>query len=105
MSKPSDGKETVKCMDCETEYDLFYDLTKTTEVLSDGEEVEGYDIDQERDPIRCVLCRQNPRYAENEAIICEECMENGKVFCWTGRYQDTIVCKECVNGETEFEEE
>ena len=70
------NKETVKCIDCNTEYDLFYDLAKVTEVTSDGEEVSGYDIDQDRDPIRCVLCRKNPRSSENETLQCEDCLEN-----------------------------
>ena len=95
-------KETVKCLDCGTEYDLFYDLSKETEVTSDGEEVEGFDIDQERDPIRCVLCRKNPRYAENETLQCEDCLENGKVFVWTGDYNDVIVCKDCEEGGNEY---
>ena len=34
----TDTKETVKCLDCNTEHDLFYDLEHVTEVMSDGEQ-------------------------------------------------------------------
>jgi hypothetical protein len=101
MSKKSEEKvkkpkEIVTCMDCGSEHDLFYDLSNTVEVdEEDGEEVEGIDIDNERDPVRCVLCRKYTRLADNEVLQCEECLESNKVFVWTGKYNDTIVCQEC----------
>jgi hypothetical protein len=89
-------KEIVKCLDCSTEYDLFYDLSTVVEIDElDGEEVEGIDIDNERDPIRCILCRKYTRVADNETLQCEECLESNKVFVWTGKYNDTIVCTDC----------
>lgn len=95
ISKMSTEKETVKCLDCQTEYDLFYDLENISEVLSDGEEVEGIDISDDRDPVRCVLCRKSPRVQCNETLQCEECLDTNTVFVWTGKYNDTIICKAC----------
>jgi len=93
--KNATEKEIVKCLDCNTEYDLFYDLEHVSEVLSDGEEVEGIDIGDDRDPIRCVLCRKSPRVQCNETLQCEECLTTNTVFVWTGKYNDTIICQEC----------
>ena len=101
-SKPTTStKESVKCLECETEHDLFYDLQNVTETLSDGEEEEGIDIDDERDPIRCILCRKFPRIQCNETIECEECLDTNTVFVWTGRYNDTIICRKCNETEQE----
>lgn len=99
MGDNTDDMEIVKCIDCQTEYDLFYDLSTSVEVLSDGEEVEGIDIDQDRDPIRCVLCRKYTRVQSNETLECEECFETNKVFVWTGDHNDIIICKECADEE------
>ena len=88
-------KETVKCLDCGSEHDLFYDLETLTEIDSDGEEVTGIDIDNDRDPIRCVLCRKHKNGECNETIQCEDCEISNVVFVWTGKYNDTIICKEC----------
>lgn len=93
---PKTPKETVKCIDCDTEYDLFYDLSNIVEIdAEDGEEVEGIDIDNDRDPVRCILCRQFPRLADNETLQCEDCLETNKLFIWIGKYNDTIICKDC----------
>lgn len=94
--KAKKEKEVVKCLDCGNEYDLFYDLQTITEVTSEGEEVDGIDIENERDPIRCALCRKHTRSSCNEIIQCEDCEEINKNFVWTGKYNDTIICTDCL---------
>ena len=93
--------EIVKCMDCDTQHDLFYDLEVVVEEMSDGEEIEGVDLGDCRDPVRCVLCRRFPRLSENEKIQCEECEDSNCIFVWVGKYNDAIICKTCYDEEKE----
>jgi hypothetical protein len=97
MSEPkvSTKYESVECMDCQAKYDLFYDLTLVKDREEDSEE--GADIDNDRDPIRCVLCRKYTRSAHNEILQCENCLETNTSFVWTGPHNDTIVCVDCVS--------
>jgi hypothetical protein len=78
-------------MDCQTKTHLFYDLPYGNAV----DDEDGYDLDDERDPIRCVLCRKYPRGADNEPIECEDCQTTAGRFYWVGKHEDIIVCEEC----------
>lgn len=85
-------QDRVVCMDCSTKTHLFYDLDYNEE---DG----GYDIDNEKDPIRCVLCRKFPRGKDNEPIECEDCQTTAGRFYWASVHHDCIICEECYDAE------
>ena len=94
----------VMCMDCGNRTKLFYDLSAS--VRDEGEDdciekdVEGYDLEN-RDPIRCALCRKYSKFKENEPIQCEDCLTNATIFFWSGQDHDVILCEECFqNGES-----
>lgn len=98
--KPKQPDEPVVCMTCGNRTKLFYDLTSgfQEEGPEDAREnIEGYDLTEDRDPIRCVLCRKFASSKENEPIICEDCETNATIFYWTGKRRDIILCEECHN--------
>ena len=95
----------VACMTCGNRTKLFYDLSASVRDEGEGEtlekNLEGYDIDTDRDPIRCVLCRQFPKFRDNEPIQCEDCLTNATIFWWSGKHKDTILCEQCYKVEKE----
>lgn len=93
--------EPVVCITCGNRTKLFYDLTSgfQEEGPDDAKEnIEGYDLTEDRDPIRCVLCRKYGSSKENEPILCEDCQTNATIFYWTGKRRDIILCEECHKG-------
>lgn len=103
-STNNDRDNRVMCMDCGNRTKLFYDLSAS--VQDEGEEdcveknVEGYDL-EDKDPIRCALCRKYAKFKENEPIQCEDCLTNATIFYWSGPDFDVILCEECFqNGES-----
>ena len=94
-----DDFSKVCCMDCKTDGDLFFDLSSGKERTSGGEEVEYVNIDAIRDPVRCILCRKNPRCSHNDLLECEDCQEHYGPFYWTGTHKDIILCKDCLEEE------
>ena len=89
----------VKCMDCGNRTKLFYDLSANVQDEGDEENLEGYDLGEGRDPIRCVICRKYPKFRDNEPIQCEDCETNATIFYWTGSLNDVILCNECYQNE------
>ena len=103
-SSTMNGDNRVVCMDCGNRTKLFYDLSAS--VRDEGEDdciekdVEGYDLEN-KDPIRCALCRKYSKFKENEPIQCEDCLTNATIFFWSGSEHDVILCEECFqNGES-----
>lgn len=95
----ANNADIVKCMDCGNRTKLFYDLTTTIQDEGEENDLEGQDL-EDRDPIRCVLCRKYTKSKDNEPIQCEDCLTNGTIFYWTGRHKDIILCDDCYKAET-----
>lgn len=93
--KTLDDYEKVVCLGCGLDGDLYFDMT----FADNGDSDDGVDIDEDRDPVRCVICRQNSRYQDNELLECEDCQEHYGPFYWTGKHQDCIVCEFCLKKE------
>ena len=89
----------VRCIDCANRTKLFYDLSANVQDEGDEENLEGYDLGEGRDPIRCIICRKFPKFRDNEPIQCEDCETNATIFYWTGPLNDVILCNECYQSE------
>jgi len=91
----SENDNAVECMDCGNRTKLFYDLSSSVRDEGDEKDLEGQDLEEDRDPIRCVLCRKYTKCRDNEPIQCEDCQTNATVFFWSGPHLDVILCDEC----------
>jgi ribosomal protein S27E len=97
-----DDTTLVKCMDCGNRTKLFYDLSSSIKDEGDEKDLEGQDL-EDRDPIRCVLCRKFTKCKDNEPIQCEDCQTNATIFYWSGPDLDVILCDECFKEDGGYE--
>lgn len=98
IAKEVEQENLVKCMDCGNRTKLFYDLSSSVRDEGDEKDLEGQDL-EDRDPIRCVLCRKYTKCKDNEPIQCEDCQTNATIFFWSGSQLDIILCDECYREE------
>lgn len=92
-TKTIEDFEKVTCLSCGGDGDLYYDLVSESNIEEGTYEVE---IDENRDQVRCILCRLRPRAQDNDLLECEDCQEHYGPFYWAGPDADMVLCKECL---------